>query len=46
MMDPAVTDLLDQHKEYFEVQGNGRLVCILNQHSLPASRQALDTFVK
>lgn len=45
MMDPAVTELLDQHKEYFEVQGNGRLVCILNQHSLPASRQALDTFV-
>ena len=46
MMDPAVTELLDKHKQYFEVQGNGRLVCLLNNHSLPPGRQALETFIK
>ena len=46
MMDPGVTELLVKHKGYFEVEANGRLVCTLNQHSLPPSRQALETFVK
>ena len=46
MMDPSVTELLHKHKDYFEVQDNGRLVCMLNKHSLPPSRQALETFVK
>lgn len=45
-MDPGVTELLQNHKGYFEVQDNGRLVCTLNKHSLPASHQALETFVK
>ncbi|KAL3141692.1 hypothetical protein ABBQ32_004379 [Trebouxia sp. C0010 RCD-2024] len=46
MMDPSVTELLGKHKGYFEAQDNGRLVCTLNKHSLPPSRQALETFVK
>ena len=46
MMDPSVTELLHKHKDYFEVRDNGRLVCMLNEHSLPPSRQALETFVK
>lgn len=46
MMDPGVTELLQKHKGFFEVQDNGRLVCTLNEHSLPPSRHALETFVK
>ncbi len=45
-MDPGVTELLVKHQGYFEVQANGRLVCTLNKHSLPPSRQALETFVR
>ena len=46
MMDPSVTAILAKHKEYFQEQENGRIVCTLNNHSLPASRQALEAFVK
>lgn len=45
-MDPSVTTLLKKHSDYFQEQDNGRIVCTLNNHSLPASRQALETFVK
>lgn len=46
MMDPSVAALLKKHSKYFQEQDNGRIVCTLNGHSLPASRQALETFVK
>ena len=46
MMDPGVIELLHKHKGFFDVQDSGRLVCTLNKHSLPPSRQALEAFVK
>ncbi|DBA89088.1 hypothetical protein WJX77_002600 [Trebouxia sp. C0004] len=45
MMDPSVVTLLEKHRKYFKEQENGRIVCTLNNHSLPASRQALETFI-
>lgn len=44
-MDPSVSALLEKHRKYFQEQENGRIVCTLNKHSLPASRQALETFI-
>ena len=46
MMDPHVVALLSKHKSYLQEEGSGRIVCTLNNHSLPASRQALETFIK
>ena len=44
-MDPNVADLLRKHAKYLELQGS-RVVCSLNDHSLPATVQAIETFVK
>lgn len=44
-MDPKVAVLLRSHADYLEQRGN-RVVCSLNDHSLPATVQAIETFVK
>lgn len=44
-MDSQVADLLRAHAKYLQLQGS-RVVCSLNDHSLPATVQAIETFVK
>lgn len=45
MMDPKVVNLLRTHADFLELKGS-RVVCSLNDHSLPATVQAIQTFVK
>lgn len=44
-MDPQVADLLRTHAAYLQLR-DGRVVCSLNDHSLPPTAQAIETFVK
>lgn len=45
-MDPELKLLLEQHKEHFTVQENGKIKCEVNGHCMPARYDVLSAFIK
>ena len=45
-MDPALQQLLEQHRPYFSVLENGKVKCEVNGHCLPPRLDAVSSFIR
>lgn len=45
-LDPQLQQLLEQHKAYFSVQDNGKILCTINGHTLPPRHEEVSKFIQ
>jgi hypothetical protein len=45
-MDPALQQLLEEHRPYFSVLENGKVKCEVNGHCLPPRLDAVSSFIR
>jgi len=45
-LEPQLRELLEAHKEYFQMTDNGKIECTLNGHTLPPRLDAVSSFIQ
>ena len=45
-MDTELQQLLSEHKEFFSIEENGKIKCLLNDHCFPPRADVLKAFIR